>query len=551
MPEVATVMGLLVAVAFLAFVARRIHVPYPIVLVVGGLVIALVPGLPRVQLAQDTVFLVFLPPLIYSGGWFTSVRDFRANLRPIGLLAVGLVFFTVVCIAAVLHVLQPQLPWAVAFVLGAILAPTDAVAATAIFSRLGAPRRLTTILEGESLLNDASGLIAFTFALAAVRTGTFSFADAGSEFVLSGAGGVALGLAMAWVLDQVQRRIEDTPIEITLSVLVPYAVYLAAQQLRLSGVLAVAVAGIYAGWRSPQTLSATTRVQGLAVWNVLIFVLNGLVFVLIGLQLPAVLDGLDRGSVMQYLAIAGAVSLAVIVIRFIWVFPSAYLPFVSRWIRGRNRVPTWRNVVVVGWTGMRGVVSLAAALSLPAIAGRGLLLFVTFAVILVTLVLQGLSLPALMRWLRIAEDGADLQEELEARTRTIDAAVDRLGVLAAEEWTRDEGIAWMRTYYGKRRKTVDVRFGRLDHDHTPDGHQHEDGEDHLESHRVRQEGWRRLRQELLAVERSTLVGLRDAGVIGDEVLHRIERDLDLEEIRLAQEGALRAVTASAGTAATA
>jgi CPA1 family monovalent cation:H+ antiporter len=536
MSAVGTVLGLLVAVAFLAFVARKVHVPYPIVLVVGGLAIALVPGLPRVQLAQDTVFLIFLPPLIYGAGWFTSLRDFRANLRSIGLLAIGLVLFTVVCVAVLMHMLQPQLPWAVDFALGAIVAPTDAVAATAIFQRLGAPRRIVTVLEGESLLNDASGLIALSFAVAAIGTGTFSALDAGRQFVVSGVGGVAIGLVIAWLFNQVQRRIEDPPIEITLSVLVPYAIYLAAQQLRLSGVVAVAVAGIYAGWRSPETYSATTRIQALAVWGVLVFALNGLVFVLIGLQLPTVLDGLVDGSVGQYLAIAAVVSLAIIVIRFVWVFPATYLPRLPMWVRRRDPYPGWRNVVIVAWTGMRGVVSLAAVLSLATnVPGRNLLLFVTFAVILVTLVLQGMSLPLLIRRLGVADDGAAVEEELEARTRAIEAALARLDGLAEEDWTRDDGIAWMRAYYGKRRKKVDVRFGRLDHDHTPDGHQHEDGEDHLESHRARQDGWRRLRQELLAAERTTLVQLRNAGTIGDQVLHRVERDLDLEEVQLTQD----------------
>jgi len=535
MPAVATVLGLLTVVALLALVARKVHLPYPIVLVLGGLVIALVPRLPPVQLAPDTVFLVFLPPLIYAGGWFTSLRDFRANLRPIALLAIGLVLFTVVCVAGLVHELPPGLPWASAFALGAIVAPTDAIAATAILQRLGAPRRIVTVLEGESLLNDASGLIAFNFAVMAYRTGGFSLLDAGGQFVVSGAGGVAIGLAMAWLINQVQRRIEDPPIEITLSVLVPYAIYLAANGLHLSGVLAVAVAGIYAGWASPQTFSAATRIRALAVWQVLIFVLNGLVFVLIGLQLPAVRDGLG-GQPGGPLVIAAAVSLAVIVIRFVWVFPAAYLPRLPMWVRRRDPYPGWRNVVVVGWTGIRGVVSLAAALSLPrGIPGRDLMLLVTFVVILVTLVLQGLSLPLLLRRLGVADDGAAVEEELEARTRAIDAALDRLDLLADQEWTRDEGIAWMRRYYGKRRKTVDTRFGRLDHDHTEDGHQHEDGEDHVEAHRARQESWRRLRQELLSAERTTLVGLRNAGVIGDEVLHRVERDLDLEEVQLAQD----------------
>jgi monovalent cation/hydrogen antiporter len=542
MPDVAVVLGLLVAVALLALVARRLDVPYPIVLVLGGLAIALVPRLPRIALAPDIVFLVFLPPLIYAGGWFTSLRDLKANVRPIGLLAVGLVLFTVVCVAGVAHALVPSLPWAAAFALGAIVAPTDAIAATAIFRRLGAPRRIVVILEGESLLNDATGLTAYGFATAAVVTGTFSLWQAGVQFVLSGLGGVALGLALAWLLDQVQQRIEDPPIEITLSFLVPYAIYLAAQGLHVSGVLAVAVAGIHAGRRSAQTFSAVTRIQAFAVWEVLLFVLNGLVFILIGLQLPAVRDGLAGQPAGELVGIAAAISLAVIAIRFLWVFPATYLPrFLSRRVRAGDPYPGWRNVVVVAWTGMRGVVSLAAALALPftirsgaRFPGRDLALLVTFAVILVTLVLQGLSLPPLMRWLGLADDGSAVEEELEARTRAIEAALARLDELAGEEWTREEGIAAMRMYYVRRRKNVDTRFGRLDHEHGEDGHQHEPGRDHVEAHRAHLDSARRLRQELLDAERTALVWLRDSGAISDEVLHRVERDLDLEEVRLAE-----------------
>ena len=536
MPAIAVVLGLLVAVAVLALVARRLGVPYPIVLVLGGLAVALVPSLPRVALAPDTVFLVFLPPLIYSAGWFTSLRDFKANLRPIGLLSIGLVLFTVAGVAALAHALVPALPWAAAFTLGAIVAPTDALAATTIFQRLGAPRRIVTVLEGESLLNDASGLIAFNYAKAAVLTGTFVLWQAGVQFVVSGVGGIALGLALAWLLNQLLRRIEDPPIEITLSFLVPYAIYLAAEHAGVSGVLAAAAAGIYAGRHSSETMSATTRIQAQAVWDVLLFALNGLVFILIGLQLPTIRDGLSGASVAGLVSVAVAIGVALVALRFVWVFPATYLPrFLSRRIRRRDPYPGWRNVVVVAWTGMRGVVSLAAALSLPlTFPGRNLVLLVTFIVILVTLVIQGLSLPFLLRWLGVADDGAAMGEELEARTRAIEAAMARLYELAREDWTRDDSIAWMQAYYGKRRKTVDTRFGRLDHEHTEDGHQHEPGEDHVEAHRARLDGNNRLRRELLAAERSSLVTLRNAGVIGDEVLHRVERDLDLEEVRLGE-----------------
>jgi Na+/H+ antiporter len=540
-PAIGVVLGLLVAIAALALIARRVHVPYPIVLVLGGLAIALVPGLPRVELSPDVVLLLFLPPLVYGAGWGTSLRDLKANVRAVGLLAVGLVLFTIVCVAVVTHALVPSLPWAAAFVLGAILAPTDAVAATAIFQRLGAPRRIVAILEGESLLNDATGLIAYRFARAAVLTGTFTLWQAGMQFVLAGLGGVAVGLALAWVLRQLQRRIEDAPIEITLTLLVPYAIYLAAERVGVSGVLAVAAAGIYASRHSQETFSPATRLQAVAVWDVLTFVLNGLVFILIGLQLPAVRDGLAGGSA-GYIAIALAISLTVIVARFVWVFPGTYLPrLVSRRIRRREPRPSWRNVLVVGWTGMRGVFSLAAVLALPSLAagrapfpGRDLMLLTTFLVILVTLVVQGLSLPALMRRLGLADDGAAFDEELDARTRAIQAALGRLDELAAEDWTWDAGIDYMRQYYGKRQKKIDTRFGRLDHEHDANGHQHAPGRDHVEAHREHMAGVIRLRQELISAERATLVRLRDAGTIGDAVLHRVERDLDLEEVSLAE-----------------
>jgi monovalent cation/hydrogen antiporter len=541
-PAVEVVLGLLVAVAVLALVARRLHVPYPIVLVIGGLALGLVPGLPAVRLAPEVVFLVFLPPLVYAAGWFTSVRDFKANLRPVGLLSIGLVLATTVGIAVVAHTLVPSLPWAAAFALGAIVSPTDAVASSAIFARLGAPRRIVAILEGESLVNDATGLIAYRYAVAAVVAGGFSLWEAGMQFVLSGVGGVAIGLALAWLLGQLQRRLEDPVIEITLSFLVPYGIYLAAEQAHVSGVLAVAVAGIYAGWRSPETFSATTRVQALAVWGTMLFVLNGLVFVLIGLQLPGILSGLAGRSPAQLLAYAAVVSLAVIAIRFLWVFPATYLPrFLSRRLRRRDPYPGWRNVVVVAWTGMRGVVSLAAALSLPlAVAGGGpfpgrdLILFLTFSVILATLVVQGLSLPPLMRWLGVGDDGgAARQEEADARVQAIEAALGRLDELALEDWTRDDGVDYMRYYYGKRRRVVDAQFGRVDHEHPEDGHQHEPGRDHAEQHRERLDGMNRLKQEMLSAERAMVIRLRNRGSIGDEVMRRIERDLDLEEVRLA------------------
>jgi CPA1 family monovalent cation:H+ antiporter len=537
------VLGLLVVVAILSLLARRLHVPYPIVLVLGGLGLGFVPGLPRITLADDVVFLVFLPPLVYAAGWFTSVRDFKANLRSISLLSVGLVVATMACVAVLAHTAIPGLPWAAAFVLGAIVSPTDTVAASAIFERLRAPRRIVAVVEGESLLNDAAGLIGWRYAVAAVVVGSFSLWQAGLNFVFSGVGGVAIGLGLSWLLIQLQRRLQDPVIEITLTFLVPYGIYLAAQGVGVSGVLAVAAAGIYAGSRSTDLFSATTRIQAFAVWGTVLFVLNGLIFVLIGLQLPGVLSRLGGRSPAQLVAYAALISASVVAVRILWVYPAAYLPrLLSRRLRERDPYPGWRNVAVVSWTGMRGVVSLAAALALPATVsgggpfpGRDLILFLTFSVILSTLVVQGLSLPFLMRWLGVADDGeAARQEEADARTRAIDAAVARLDELAREDWTRDEAIAYMRAYYGKRQHTVNARFGRIDHEHQDGGHAHEPGRDHAQEHRDGLTMFNRLKQEMLNAERWTVLALRNQGTIGDDVQRRIERDLDLEEVRLVE-----------------
>jgi CPA1 family monovalent cation:H+ antiporter len=548
MPSVEIVLGLLLAVTALALLARRAHVPYPILLVLGGLVLGFVPGLRPVQLDPDVVFLIFLPPLITAAGWYTSVRDLKANRRAIGLLSIGLVLFTTVAVAAVAHALIPDLGWGPALVLGAIVSPTDAIAATAIMERLGAPHRIVALLEGESLLNDASGLVAYRFALAAVVTGGFSIWVAGAQFLISVVVGAAIGLAVGWTLVQVWRRIDDPLLGIVLSFLAPYAAYLSADRVfHVSGVLAVAVAGIYAGRRSSEVISAAARVQAVAVWDLVIFILNGLAFILIGLQLRQVLAGL-RGESAWELALYGvAISLAVIVGRFVWIFPATYLPrFVSRRVRRRDPYPSWRSVVVVAWAGMRGVVSLAAALSIPlTIAGgasfphRDLILFLTFCVILVTLVVQGLTLPLVLRGLGVAADGSEVREEARARFQAVDAAMNRLEELANQNEAGDAGTDYMRTYYRKRRHGLSTRFGKLDHDHDGDGassetgHLHPDGTDHLEEHRARAESLRQLRQELIGVERSTVIRLRNQGVINDGALRRVERDLDLEEIRLA------------------
>src|SRR4051812_10166481 len=385
------ILGILAAVAALALLSRKLPIPYPIILVLGGLALALIPGLPRVPLNPELVFLFFLPPLLYPAAIFTSWRDFHANLRPISLLAVGLVLFTTTAVGYLAHYFIEGFPLAAGFVLGAIISPPDAIAATAIAGRLRVPRRIVTVLEGESLLNDATALVAFRFAVAAVSTGAFSLTHATAQFFYVGIGGILVGLAIGWISARIMKPIDDPPIEITLSLLTPFAAYLPAEQLHVSGVLAVVTAGLYHGWRLPELTSSRTRLQAGPVWEMIEFLLNGFIFLLIGLQLPEVLRRLAAHRLSQLLWYAAEISIAVIVVRILWVFPATYLPrllFTS--LRQRDPYPSWRNVAIVAWTGMRGVVSLAAALALPLtlengrpFPGRDLILFLTFVVILV------------------------------------------------------------------------------------------------------------------------------------------------------------------------
>jgi Na+/H+ antiporter len=360
------IMGLLVAVSALALLSRKVPVPYPILLVLGGLLLALIPGLPVVRLNPELVFLFFLPPLLYPAAIFTPWRDFRANLRPIALLAVGLVLFTTVSVGFLAHYFIPDFPLAAGFVLGAIISPPDAIAATAIAQHLRIPRRIITVLEGESLVNDATALVAFRFGVAAVVTGVFSLAHATGQFFVVGIGGILIGLLVGIVTFWIQKPIDDPPIEITLSLLTPFAAYLPAEQLGVSGVLAVVTTGLYHGWRLPEFTTSRTRLQAGPVWEMIEFLLNGFIFLLIGLQLPEVLRHLSGRSIPQLVWYAAAISIAVILIRILWVFPATYLPrLLFKSIRRRDPFPPWQHVMLVAWTGMRGVVSLAAALALP------------------------------------------------------------------------------------------------------------------------------------------------------------------------------------------
>jgi CPA1 family monovalent cation:H+ antiporter len=519
--------GLLLAVAVLALVARKLHIPYPILFVIGGLLLGWIPGLPAVRLLPELVFLFFLPPLLFPAALFTSWRDFRANLRPISLLAIGLVLFTTVAVAYLAYYFM-HLPLAAGFVLGAIISPPDAIAATAIAQRLNIPRRIVTILEGESLVNDATALVAYRFAVVAVATGSFSLVHAGGQFVLVGLGGVLLGLGIGWLAEQFHRRVDDAPIEITVSLLTPFVAYLLAERLGVSGVLAVVVAGLYLGRRMPELLTFKTRLQGGPVWEMVEFLLNGFVFILIGLQLPAVLHALADESIPLHQLIADAllITLAVIVIRILWVFPATYLPrLIFKKICRHDPYPNWRHVAIVAWTGMRGVVSLAAALALPdkmqdgkPFPGRDLILFLTFVVILATLVVQGLSLPPLIRWLGVEDDGAMENEERQARLKANQAALARLNEITEHEPAKADALHRVRIEYE-------------DHIRQVEGIEPQSAGTPL---RLFSSEYERLSHTALQVERRTILQLRNADIINDEVLRRIQHDIDLAEARLQQ-----------------
>jgi CPA1 family monovalent cation:H+ antiporter len=515
--------GLLAAGAALLAAAQFSRVPYPILLVLGGLGLGFLPGMPRIELPPDLVLVAVLPPLLYGSAFFTSLRELRANVQPIGLLAIGLVLTTMVAVAVVAHALVPGLGWPSAFVLGAIVSPTDPTAATAIAERLGLPRRLVSLIEGESLVNDGTALVAYRFAVAAVVTGSFSLAAATGRFFFNVVGGIAIGIAVGFVIRQVRRRLDNPPLEITISLLSGYFAYLPAEAAGVSGILAAVTVGIYMGWHTPELTTAQTRLQGVAVWEIVFLVLNALLFALIGLQLPAILDGLSgysTGALIRYAVVIGG---TVVAARFAWILATTYLPRLSRRIRAARPAPAWQPGVVLAWSGMRGAVSLAAALALPLATDTGtpfpnreLIVFLTFCVILGTLVVQGLTLPGLIRVLELEDDGLAEKEDSKARILAAEAALARLEELAEEDWVREDTAERLRGLYGFRRSRFRARFDTED-----------DG-----AIEQRSTDYQRLRRELLDAERAAVFALRREGRISDDVMRRVMRDLDLEDARL-------------------
>jgi Na+/H+ antiporter len=509
--NVESILVLLLAAALLVRLADAGQVPAPIVLVLGGLAIALVPGLPEIELEPDVVFLVFLPPLVFSAGWRTSPLELRALTRPLALLSVGLVFLTSAVVAVVAHATVPGLGWPEAAVLGAILAPTDAVSATSIFRRLGAPERVRLLIEGESMINDGTALVLYRIAVGVATGGAFSLGDATLEFIGVSAGGIVVGLAIGALADFVIRNSQsDVGLSIFLSLLAAYGAYVGAEQLHVSGVLAAVVAGLYGGYRAPRSQNADLRLTAIAFWNVLIFGLETTLFVLLGLQLPGVVETLNQSSsgVSDLIGPTVAIALASVGARLAFVFAM-----------GSDAGSSAGQRFAVGWSGMRGAVSLAAALAVPlSVSARPQIIFLTFALILVTLVGQGLSLPFVVRALKLEEPRRWSDEEAVARMEAAQSALDRLDQIEDEERASESQLKRLRDLYRGRFRMCQAVLGG------------EDPETAVREQRIADYG--ELRRELIGIEREELLNLRGAGRLRNQTMRMIERDLDLEEARI-------------------
>ena len=505
MGELELLFALLFGAALLVRGADHLRVPYPIVLVLGGLLIAFIPGLPDIKLDAHVVLLVFVPPLLLSAGWYSSPHELREESRALGALALALVLVTMSVVAVAAHALVDDLSWPAAFMLGAVVAPTDAVAAVATFASVHVPERVRLLVQGESLINDATGLAAFSVALAAAEHG-FSAPSALGEFVLKAAGGTIVGVAVAWVMLRAIRRQPDVTVSVMLTVLAAYASYVAAEEIHASGILAAAVCGLYSGWHQSEFFDADTRLTASAFWKIMIFGLETLLFVLLGLQLMSVIDEVGDGRAGTLFAAGVLLSAVVIAVRVSF----ALLPI--------SPGLSWRERLVIGWCGMRGAISLAAALSIGAgIAGRPEVVFLTFVVILVTLVGQGLTLPALVRALRLPSEREWSPEEAIARLEAAQSALDRLDELENEGRIEEEPLRRLRDLYRARfRQCVAVLGG-------------ENGPDALHEQRMR---FGEVRRDLIEAQRNAVLTLRNDGQISQETQRLIEHDLDLEEARL-------------------
>lgn len=504
--------------------AKRTGIPTEILLVLGSLVVSFLPGLEPPTLDPTVVFALFLPPILFAAAYFTSWRDFKRNRRPIFLLAVGLVLFTTTLVAVALRMIAPGVPWPVAFLLGAIVSPPDASAATAIVGKLGVPRRLMTIIEGESLVNDATALVAYKFALVAILTGAFSLRDAALKFVVVTAGGIIVGLAVAFAGIFLIKRLNNSTAETTVSLIASFAAYLAAEHLGFSGVISTVAAGSYFGRRIPLETSAQTRIEAEASWNTVLFIINGLVFTLIGLQLPAVMAGLEEYSWAQLMLYALGITAVVIGVRFVWVFPATHIPrllFPS--IARKDPTPPWGVIFVLSWIGMRGIVSLAAALSIPLLLPSGaefpfrnLLIFLTYTVILATLLIPATTLPWLIRWLGLKGDDDNRRDEAVARLALLKAALRKIDSLSEASTFHAASLQTAAERYKRGVRTLESNLEPAAFSPLFDEEQRR----------------RQLTRTLLEAERKELANLRHHGTIHDSVFFLISRELDIEETRL-------------------
>jgi monovalent cation/hydrogen antiporter len=515
---------LLAVLAGTALLARRIDVAPAILLLLAGIALAFVPGMPPLELPPELVLLLVLPPLIYSASVAMSWREFKFNLRPIILLAVGCVIFTAITVAAVTHYLI-GLPWSIGFLLGAIVAPPDVVAPLAIARKLGLPRRILVVLEGEGLANDATALILYRFAVAAISTGMFSLPTATGEFAAIVTGEMLFGAAVGWLSLRIRHRARDPQIEITLSLITPYVAYWMPEHFGGSGVIATVACGLYISWNGPLLISSATRLQGIFFWDLVIYLTEGMLFLLTGFQMRSLFEKSKAFPLDDILFATALVAAMIIIARFAWVFPATYLPRLLKRVRIRDPAPPWQWVFVLAFTGVRGAVSLAAALALPytlptgeGFPYRDLILFVTFGVILITLVGLGLGLPPVVRWLGISQAGrhehrADLESEIAARREALGAALKSLDDITDDRELSEEVVKLLRARH-------ETRINQLPDSLDPDA-------DDVSAAGID------LTRELIAAERKFIhVQLRD-GRITDETRRRIERDLDLEEASLA------------------
>ncbi|NCI46561.1 Na+/H+ antiporter [Sediminibacterium soli] len=529
MENTTIIIFLLFGMAFIGILSNKYKFPLPIALVLCGVIISIMPGLPVIALNSDVVFVIFLPPLLYGAAWFTSWHEFKANLRPIGLAAIGLVIFTTVLVAVAAHWMIAGIGWPTAFLIGAIVSPPDAVAATSVTKGLGISPRLITILEGESLVNDASGLVAYKYALAAITLGNFVLWEAGLNFLLVASAGIAIGLVIGYLMYIIHKHFVCSPvIEVTFTFLTPFAAYLLAEHFHFSGVLAVVSTGLYLTFRSGEIFTNQSRIMAYSVWEVVMFILNGLVFILIGLQLRGVISGIAEYGRYELLLYAVIISLVVIIVRFVWVIPAAFLPrIMSRKIRETETLDR-RNLVIFGWAGMRGVVSMAAALAIPTLLPdgspfphRNLIIYLSFCVILATLVPLGLTLPWIIRKMKMEPYSIAL-EEYDVRTRVVTQTITFI----------EENLALIQDdLLDNIKSKYEVKYNRLQRTDLPSNYF---GKGKTLAGSIFNE-FTQLQLDLIGIERKELALMHRKGEANEEILRKIERELDLEETRLQME----------------